>query len=241
MPLDHLALIAADSAGLADAARGNLAAPVEHCPGWTVADLVWHITEVQWFWGTIVERRLTSPDGLDEPPRPPDEKLIDRFRDGAERFVEILRVADPATHVWTWAPQQDVAFVTRHQVQETAVHRWDAEHAAARPYAIDRDAALDAIPEALTFSVPTVAAHPDKPGPSLPAPLTLAVTDGPSWTIHPDTPPGTVRFEVDGEPANTRVTGTASGLLLWLYERIDLPVEGDAAVVSAFRALNETD
>ena len=53
---EYLAAIARHSAGLADAADGNLAAAVEHCPGWTVADLVNHVTEVQWFWATIVER-----------------------------------------------------------------------------------------------------------------------------------------------------------------------------------------
>ncbi len=54
--LDFTAEIALQSAALAEAAEGNLAAPVEHCPGWTVADLVRHVYEVHWFWGTIVDR-----------------------------------------------------------------------------------------------------------------------------------------------------------------------------------------
>ena len=33
--------------------REHLERPVEHCPGWNVADLVWHLTEVHWFWSTI--------------------------------------------------------------------------------------------------------------------------------------------------------------------------------------------
>ncbi len=49
------------SAGFADATRDHLDARVEHCPGWSVADLVWHLTEVHWFWGTIVEERLDAP------------------------------------------------------------------------------------------------------------------------------------------------------------------------------------
>ena len=39
-----LAAIAEHSTGFAVATRDNLAAPVEHCPGWSVADLVWHLT-----------------------------------------------------------------------------------------------------------------------------------------------------------------------------------------------------
>ncbi len=35
--------IATDSAGLADAAAGNLTAAVAQCPGWSVADLVRHL------------------------------------------------------------------------------------------------------------------------------------------------------------------------------------------------------
>ena len=65
--LDHCALIAADSAALADAAAGNLDAKVENCPEWTVADLVRHVCDVHAFWGQIVERRLADPDDVRVP------------------------------------------------------------------------------------------------------------------------------------------------------------------------------
>jgi uncharacterized protein (TIGR03083 family) len=151
--LDHCALIAADSAGLADAAEGNLATPVEYCPGWSVADLVRHVWDVHAFWGQLVERRLADPDDYVAPPEPADEVLLDTFRAGAIRLVETLRAADPATPVWTWASQHDAAFVIRHQVQEAAVHRWDAEHAAGRSFVIDRAAAVDSIDEFLAVSL----------------------------------------------------------------------------------------
>ena len=120
---DCIAAITAHSAGFAEATRGsNLDARVEHCPDWSVADLVWHLTEVHWFWGTIVEEKLDAPpDEARRPERRPDAELVDAFVDGAARLVEVLRNADQSAHCWTWAPwQQDVAFVTRHQVQQWA-------------------------------------------------------------------------------------------------------------------------
>src|SRR5580698_7406385 len=70
--LDYLSHIAAESARFAQAlagARDQAAVPT--CPGWNADDLLWHLGEVQWFWGTIVR------DGVDaraagemKPPRP---------------------------------------------------------------------------------------------------------------------------------------------------------------------------
>ena len=44
---DQLAVIEEHSAGLAALVPGRLALPVPGCPGWHVADLVAHVTEVQ--------------------------------------------------------------------------------------------------------------------------------------------------------------------------------------------------
>jgi uncharacterized protein (TIGR03083 family) len=235
--LDYCALIAADSAGLADAAEGNLSAPVEHCPGWTVADLVRHVWEVHAFWGQIVERRLGDHSEFVEPPAPSDDELIDAFRSGADRLVEVLAAADPATPVWTWASQQDAGFVIRHQVQEAAVHRWDAEHAAGRSFSIDRAAAADAVDEFLQFSLGPADAGLD-------APLALVATDSAvAWTVRP---------AEDGAPAvapgiaadAAQIRGPASDLLLWIYGRrpaVQLDVVGDPALPGKLRRHASTD
>ena len=50
-----------DSAAFVDAcAVAGLTMPVPSCPGWKVADLLWHLTEVHDFWRTVVAERLTS-------------------------------------------------------------------------------------------------------------------------------------------------------------------------------------
>src|SRR5579859_3850043 len=133
LSFDYLDAIASHSAGFAAAAAAaGLDAPVPGCPGWTVADLVDHMTEVHWFWATIVADRLAEPPPEDRRPARADaERLIPAFEAGAARLVSVLRASGDAEPVWTWAPlQQDVGFVRRHQVQEAAVHHWDAEQAA---------------------------------------------------------------------------------------------------------------
>jgi uncharacterized protein (TIGR03083 family) len=251
---DPLAEIAQHSAGLARAAETNLTAPVEHCPGWTVADLVWHLTEVHWFWSkTVAELLPAPPEDEQGPDRPDPDQLVSRFSAGAAHLVQVLGAADPAAACWTWAAtQQNAGFVLRHQVQEAAVHRWDAEHAAGRDVALGRAMSVDAIDEFLTFSVSTVDGyHPEVPQPNLDGPLVLAASDARvDWTIADDALPGTVKFSTGtarlGLPT---VTGTASDLLLWLYGRVSLPVTAGSTgdqqaaeqLVSRFRALAFTD
>lgn len=242
---DYLSAIEDHSAGFAAATRDNLDARVEHCPGWTVADLVWHLTEVHWFWGTIAAERLSAPpDESRRPVRRPPEGLVDAFEEGARRLVDALRSTDGGDRVWTWAPaQQDVAFITRHQVQEAAVHHWDAVHAAGGSLAIAAPVAVDAIEEFLTFSVSSDADPADPPRPALDATFALRALDADiAWTLTDGGAPGTVRFQRGADASLPTVTATASDLLLWLYNRVQLdaaPVSAD--VVGRFRALCFTD
>lgn len=154
---ESLDAISRHSEGLAAAARDNLAAPVEHCPDWKVADLVRHMTEVHWFWRTVAADLPSEPPDADRcPPRAADEDLVDAFLVGATELVDTLRAADPSAACWTWATQKDVAFITRHQVQEAAGHHWDGAHAAGEPTRPDffaEDVAADSVDEFLQFSV----------------------------------------------------------------------------------------
>lgn len=249
----HLDAIRTHSAGLAEAAHGRLDRPVRHCPGWTVADLVSHVTEVHWFWRTIAGELLAEPpDASRRPARVPDEELVETFLAGADALVTTLGAADQSARCWTWAPgHQHVAFITRHQVQEAAVHHWDAADAAGLPWRMDDRAARDAAEEFLTVSVSSEADPADPARPALDgtlwfdlAPGRLVVTDGPV--------PGTLAWHhaVADTPAPT---GAAAGgetdpvsLLLWLYQRspgpgaAGLPAEDDP-LVQRFRALCFTD
>lgn len=234
---DCLTAIGRYSELLAQAAEGHLTSRVEHCPGWDVADLVWHLRDVHWFWATIAEGPLpTPPDESARPSRPEDEEeLIPAFRDGAARLVKVLGAADPQATAWTWASQKDVAFIIRHQVQEAAVHAWDAVHAAGRAVALDPVVAADAIEEFLTFSL---AGEEDVASDSLPpldGSFAIRATDtGDVWTVRDGDVPGAIVAERGAENGVPALEASASDLLLWLYRRVELPL-GDVPIELAAR------
>jgi len=235
---DAISAITAHSAGLADAARGRLDAPVEHCPGWSVADLVWHVTGVHWFWATIADGPLTErPSEESRPTRPADEALVDGFTAQAARLVHVLRDADQSAPAWTWAPwQSDVAFITRHQVQEAAVHHFDAAHAAGLGWTCDPAVAADAVDEFLHFSVASEDDEDEPPAGALDGPLSFRATDtGDAWTLTDSDRPGAGHVE-GGVADGPVVEGSAADVLLWLYARLDLPHDVPDDLVARFRA-----
>lgn len=248
---DYVAAVERESLALADAAAGNLDADVVACPGWSVADLVWHLYEVQWFWGTIVGGLLSEPpEEASGPTRAADpQELLADYRDGVAKLTDVLRAADPAAGCWTWAPQRDAAFVIRHQAQEAAVHRWDAERAAGREHDVEAALAADAVDEFLTFSTGWVV---DGSSP-LPGPVRLEATDvAGAWTVREDGartlqlvglghgPPG----EAHATDPVTTVRGAASDLLLGLYRRVGperLSIQGDPYGWPALVARHDLD
>ncbi len=242
---DMLDAITRHSEGFAGAAEGNLGAAVEHCPGWSVADLVGHLTGVHWFWATIVDEQLGAPpDESRRPARVPEDALVDVFRVGARRLVDVLSGASPAAHVWTWAPaRHDVAFVTRHQVQEAAVHHWDARHAAGGDLEIEPPVAADAVDEFLTFSVSSDTDPADPPRSALDGSFVIRCTDvDEAWTLTDGAARGTVAATRGVSPGMPELAARGSDVLLWLYGRVPL-VGGSVPedVLARFRALTFTD
>ncbi len=210
-------------------AAADLQARVPSCPEWRIADLAQHLTSVHAFWARIVEGDGAGGDRAVEA-----TALVDLGREALQRMVEVLRSADPQQHVWTWTAQEDVAFVTRHQVQEAAVHRWDAQAAAG--VAIDPIApeiASDAIDEFVTLARPALT----KDAAPLPGSVHLHCTDfDGEWFVHPD---GQVEpIHAKGDVA---LRGRASDLLLGLYSRVpldQLDVIGDRPVAEAFLSVH---
>jgi uncharacterized protein (TIGR03083 family) len=231
--MDFLAAIRRDSDRFYAAADGaDPARPVPSCPDWTIGDLVWHLGEVHWFWGTDVETRASDPEAIEQakPGRPAGYgELVAWGRAQAERLRRVLDATPDDVHVWTWALDEsdhNVGFIRRHQVQEAAVHRWDIEAAAiGRPRPIEPDVAADSIDEVLAITLPW-GARPDKP---LPGSVHIHCTDTDGeWFIHPDG-----RVETIHAKGDVAIRGTASDLLLALYTRVplgELDVVGDASI-----------
>ena len=188
-----LATLHDEATALLAAARGaDPLAAVPGCPEWTTTDLVWHIGEVHDFWGWIVREQVVQPDNYVDPQRPgaeqpADEAFASVATFASERAAELYRVladTDPATPVWSWTPQHDVAWVTRRMAHETAVHRVDAEHAAGRQHRLPPELAADGIDEFLEFFL-------SRGGGANASPLVGSVhlhctdADG-EWTVRPD-------------------------------------------------------
>jgi uncharacterized protein (TIGR03083 family) len=197
---------------------------VPSCPGWTLSDLVWHLGEVQHFWAWVVRTRAVDPSTYPEPARRPDDELLGWGLAQSAELETVLAGADPTERVWTWAPQQDVAFVLRRQAMEATVHAADAEEVAGHVRKIPADVGLDGLDEWLEVMVPA------------------ALPGGPPETAHP-----VVFHAVDADADRTLfpgsrpfpiavLTGNAGDLLLAAWRRLPLEVltvHGDPAQAAA--------
>ncbi len=150
--MDLLACLRTESETFLRAARAmDLDAAVATCPGWTGADLVWHLTEVQHFWASIVERRLSDPELVDDPVRPDPAQLAVAFERESARLVAALGDTDPDEPMWSWSGLGGTAaWVLRRQAHEALIHRVDAESVVGSISPIDPDLAVDGIDEVLT-------------------------------------------------------------------------------------------
>jgi uncharacterized protein (TIGR03083 family) len=221
----------ADAATEAVLARG-WRAPVPGCPGWSLADLVAHLAEVQHFWAWVVRTRAADPSAYAEPRRHPDGELLGWLDAQAAELEFALAGAGPAEKVWTWAPQHDVAFVLRRQVQEAVVHTVDVEQVLGDVRPIPTAVGLDGIDEWLDVMVP--GALPAGPPPEAHPVVLHAVDADAERTLFPGTRP----FPI------AALTGTAGDLLLALWRRVPLEVltvHGDGPQAAAMIGLVRLD
>ncbi|MGX5654547.1 maleylpyruvate isomerase family mycothiol-dependent enzyme [Geodermatophilus nigrescens] len=231
-PSAHLAALRRTDARFADAAAeavlaAGWRAPVPGCPGWTLADLVWHLGEVQHFWSWVVRTRATSPEGYVEPARRPDDELLGWSAGQSAELETVLAAADPGEAVWTWAPQRDVAFVARRQCHEAVVHTVDVEQVLGDVRPIPADVGLDGLDEWLEVMVP--GALPSGPPPDAHPVVLHAIDAGVERTLFAGSRP---------HPVAT-LRGTAGDLLLACWRRVPLEVltvDGDGLQAAAMLA-----
>jgi hypothetical protein len=79
-PAGHIVALRRDSNRIASAAEGRLDRIVPSCPGWLVADLVWHVGIVHMFWQMVARGALSGPEAWSEPDRPTNDDLLAWFR-----------------------------------------------------------------------------------------------------------------------------------------------------------------
>jgi hypothetical protein len=127
-----------------------------------------------------------------------------------------------------------------------AVHTYDAQVTVGAPEPLPDEVALDGVEEFLFTCVATTSAWPHKP-----TAFDFHAAEGRSWRLTVDgdgarsariAAPGTTPVAAaDGDPnaAGVSVRGTASELVLFVYDRIpadSLRIEGDAGLFDLLRA-----
>jgi uncharacterized protein (TIGR03083 family) len=232
--LDHLELESARFAEAIHAAPPT--AQVPSCPDWDADDLLWHLAEVQWFWGTIVRERITDPPGEDlTPVRPAGRDALAAFYDRVSRdLADVLAATPPDTPAWTWWPEnQTVGFIRRRQAHEALIHRVDAELTAGQRTPMDPALSADGVDEALRVmyggAPPWAAFTPTGTGA-----LRLRASDtGDTWLItvgrftgtspsdgkRYDEPTLQVAQADPGDPAAAEIQAAAADLDCWLWHR----------------------
>ncbi len=231
---DLLALVQDRSVALRSSVAGSpdLGVRVPSCPDWSLGDLVEHVAQVQRFWAAAV---VAGPG--EEPPNvaPADDApavgLLARSAAATQELIAALRAAGPAAGCWTWWGDSEVPMtsgaVARHQVQEAAVHAFDAQSVTGTPQPVPAIAAIDGIAEFISVSYGTAG-----PWPHEPVRIGLHAAEGQSWLLDLTAPGAHV---IDGQHETAAdLHGPASNLLLTLHGRLPLDSlrsEGDRAVL----------
>ncbi len=189
---------------------------------------------------TSLDAEVPPCDRLDHDPARRGEDLatpgsrdpVEWFREGHTALLDVLRGADPDLQCYTFLPAPSpLAFWARRQAHETAIHRADAESATGAITPFPTSFATDGIDEMLTGFAARRRSFSRVDGPRT---LALRPTDADGWTVtlapdgvHPESGAGT---------AEATITGTASDLYLWVWNRpATAVVDGDHDVVALWQ------
>src|SRR3954453_20424021 len=105
-PDEHIAAIPEHAEQLgATATATGLDVPVPTCPGWAVRDVIGLLGDVHRWAASHVEEACTEPptgNDLEQPPG--DDELLEWFRAGSSRLVNVLDAPDDSLECWTFLP-----------------------------------------------------------------------------------------------------------------------------------------
>ncbi|MFF1452153.1 maleylpyruvate isomerase family mycothiol-dependent enzyme [Streptomyces sp. NPDC058274] len=237
----------------------HLDTQVPTCPEWTLFDLAQHLGEGRRSWAATIAAgpdavAKSAPEGAPAAPRE-REALLAWSAASTQELLDALREAGPDRGCWTWwgtsQSPQTCGAVARHQLQEIAVHTYDAQATAGAPQPLPDEAAVDGVEEFLSTCCATTSPWPHKP-----TAFDFHATEGHSWRLTVDgTGARSTRLPTPGllpataadegpDAAGVSVHGTASELVLFIHGRIpagSVRVDGDAALIDLLRAWEPED
>jgi uncharacterized protein (TIGR03083 family) len=254
--LDYIAHLITESSRFAEAiARAAPDAPVPSCPDWNADDLLWHLGEVQWFWGTVVREGLNDEQAIErKPPRPDGRARLLAFYDRCSReLADTLAAAQPDSPAWTWSDDHTVGFIRRRQAHEALIHRLDAELTADDRTPLDPALSADGVGEALSLmygglpdwgtftpeAARTIRLRATDTGETWLVTLGQFTGTGPDHGKSYDEPDIHLADHDPGTQAAAEVSGSAADLDCWLWHRpplLRLERSGDQGALSHFDA-----
>lgn len=249
--MDRVAIIDSESQRLAELLSStDPDARCPTCPDWNALDLLWHLTEVHYFWAGILSRRVLSEADLPaieeaKPNRPAAATDLSALREQATvALLRGLASRDDAEPCWSWwPPDQTVGFTRRMQTYEATMHRVDAELTAGVPVgAIAADVAAAAVDHAVDVMwgwMPNGASFLAR------CVVELVATDADarwlvevgSWTASTGESAPRAARAIAGEPTAV-VTAPVEDLALWAWTRGGtVDISGEPASREALDAL----
>ncbi|KJS56383.1 maleylpyruvate isomerase family mycothiol-dependent enzyme [Streptomyces rubellomurinus] len=225
------------------AAAPDLDVRVPTCPEWTLRDLARHLGSGRPFWAAIVAagpadappaEAVAARAAVQEPQE--REALLAWLAASTQELLDTLRESGPDAECWTWwgksqSPRTSGA-VARHQLQEIAVHTYDAQVALGAAQPLPEEVALDGAEDFLVTCCAT-----SSPWPHEPAVVEYHVSEGRSWRVTLSADGARIARIAAGEegaaPADASARGTASELVLWFYGRTavdSLELDGDRRI-----------
>jgi len=219
------------------AAAPTLDVTVPSCPEWTLLDLAHHIGEGRRSWAaTVAAGPADAKSDAEGAPAAPTEReaLLAWLAESTRELVDALRAAGPDRGCWVWwegsqSPPTCHA-VARHQLQQFAVHTYDAQLTLGDPQPLPAEVALDGVEEFQFTCCATTAAWPHDP-----ATVDYHATEGRSWRLQLSADGArATRLAAPGAGADVSVWGTAGELVLFFYGRIppeSLKTEGDRRII----------
>ncbi|MET8758139.1 maleylpyruvate isomerase N-terminal domain-containing protein [Lentzea sp. NPDC004782] len=217
-------------------ADADPAAEVPTRPGWTVQDLVVHLS--RFLETSTAYLRTGSRHPMQPPPAQTGLTPLEYLDLQLTAAGEILTAVPGNRPVWTFSPSApDLAWVWHRRIaHETVLRRFDAQAVVRQVVATDADLCADGIDEVLTTIVAAKVAG-DVPS-EVSGSAVVRPTDVPeAWliTLTAGEVPET-RAAAPGEEGDASVVGDAELVYFWLWNRMNLTeMTGDRRVLDVLQ------
>jgi uncharacterized protein (TIGR03083 family) len=229
VPLDYLSIISEETSHIVEAFERDRSAAVPWSDRWSVGTVARHVAGTHHVVAEIVRGRPDADFGLFndlQTPTKDSPEFVDWFRSGTDSLLGQLSSVPAEDECWSWfASGGHVGWWARRMAFEAVIHRWDADAAQGREFAVAPDIAADGIDEYLDVFVGASRAAVDAPaGPT----IGFECSDRTDLWWLDLSARGDRTVCRDLRPASVRIRGTAQELLLFVWGRV--PVSDETGV-----------